>query len=230
MKGYKLKAVNNLFIGKFIKENKNRFICQVLVYDEIVECYVLSASKLNNYIQLNNKEVLLIKNKGKNVRTEYSLFAVKYYSKYIMLNLNMANKIVEEYINDYFSFEKLSREKSIEGYISDFILEKDGCIEIIEAKGIISTAKKVVFPSVYSQRAIDQLLVLLNLLKRGYKVYYFYVSLSSTVRHIEINTKDMEYTRLFKECTKMGMEVLGIRSYLESGYIRMHNDIKIEFS
>lgn len=224
-----MKVVNHLFVGKFIKENKNRFICQVLVNNEIVECYVPSASKLNNYIQLNNKEVLLTKNKGKNVRTKYSLYAVKYYSKYIMLNLNMANRIVEEYINNYFSFEKLSREKSIEGYKSDFILEKDGHIEVIEAKGIISTAKKVIFPSVYSQRAINQLLVLLNLLKHGYKVYYFYVSLSSTVRNIEINIKDTEYTRLFKECIKLGMEVVGIRSYLESDFIRIHDDIKIEF-
>ena len=45
--------------GIFIREQKNRFICEVMVEDEIIECYVPSSCRLDNFIDLHGKRVLL---------------------------------------------------------------------------------------------------------------------------------------------------------------------------
>lgn len=215
-----------LVTGKFIRECKNRFLCEVFVEGERLECYVPSASKLNNYIKLRNKEVLLVENKGKNTRTKYSLFAVKHYNKYIMLNLNIVNKLVENYIKTNFTYERIWCEKFIEGYKADFILQEKE-LEIVEAKGVISTSRDIIFPSVFSERAINQLLVLLKLVKAGYEASYFYVSLSPNIRNIKINSEDIEYSRLLRECINNGMKIFGLRAVLNGKHIIIYNDLQI---
>lgn len=46
--------------GIFNKELKNRFLCEVLVEDEVVECYASSSCRLDNFIDLHGKQVLLL--------------------------------------------------------------------------------------------------------------------------------------------------------------------------
>lgn len=64
-----------LIKGIFIEESKNRFLCKVVVDGVLHECYVPSSSKIENYLNINNKEILLTRNQGGNRRTKYSLFA-----------------------------------------------------------------------------------------------------------------------------------------------------------
>lgn len=216
--------------GRFLKECKNRFICMVNVNNEVIECYVPSASRLANYIKLIDKEVLIIENKGKNTRTKYSLVAVKHYNSYILLNLNYANLFVKEYLNNNYKFDNLFCEKVIEGYKTDFVLENKNEMVLVEAKGIISASKEIVFPSVYSERAVKQLELLLILLDKGYKAKYFFVSLSSTVKNVLINPEDTGYRRLLLECAEKGMDVIGLRCCLRKDEIHLISDLHIELS
>ncbi|MCT4605738.1 MAG: DNA/RNA nuclease SfsA [Marinisporobacter sp.] len=225
-----MKLEREIVEGKFLNESKNRFICKVLVNDEEIECYVPSASRLENYLILKNKKVLLTLNKGKSRRTKYSLFAVEYYGKYIMLNLNIVNNLVEEYIMENTDSKlclKLYKEKFINGYKSDFLLEGKEII-VVEAKGIIAARRNIIFPSVFSQRAINQLKVLLELLKSGYKVHYFYISLSPIVKRITINGCDEKYFSLLKECMKEGMMIEAFSSYYIDNEIKLYEKIKIK--
>lgn len=89
---------NQLIEGVFIEESKNRFLCKVLIDNKVCECYVPSSSRIENYLNVKGKKVLLTPNKS-NSRTNYSLFAVKFYNKYILLNLNLTNKVVESIIS-----------------------------------------------------------------------------------------------------------------------------------
>ena len=77
-----------MLTGKFIKECKNRFLCLVEINGNIEECYVSSSSKLENYIDLTGCKVLLKKNVGKMLRTDYSLHAAYYKRAWVLLNLN----------------------------------------------------------------------------------------------------------------------------------------------
>ncbi len=219
-----MKLNEKLIEGIFISESKNRFLCKVLIDSETYECYIPSSSKLGNYIKLRGKRVLLTENKGLNTRTKYSIFAVKHYSKYIILNLNIVNELFEQclnesYINDFNESSCLFREKVISGYKADLYYEATRKT-IIENKSIISVAKEAFFPTVYSQRAIDQLNKLYEMLHSGYKVVYNFISLGPFVENIIINYKQIEYYEAFLKCIDSKMEVNGYYySYKISGEI-----------
>lgn len=225
-----MKIKDHLVEGEFISEHKNRFLCTVKVKDSNYECYVPSASRLSNYIKLKGKKVLLIENKGQNSRTKYSLFGIKFYNKYIMLNLNIANKIASEYINKKLVYDEMWSEKVVGVYKADFILNLGSNVKVVEVKGIITTSKQVIFPSVFSKRAIEQLKILLELMKEGKKVTYIYVSLSPTVEQIFINEDDIEYYTLLKECVKNGMQLIGLRSYFQNEEIVICENVSIHFN
>lgn len=201
---------NQLIKGIFLKEIKNRFLCMVRIDNEIYECYVPSSSRLENYINLKNKEVLLLSNKGNNTRTKYSVFAVRYRNKYILLNQNLANKLIEYeltqgLIDNLGLNSKLKKEFLIGGYKADFYEEQTRTI--IENKTIIDISKEAVFPVVYSERAVEQLKKLDILLHEGYKVNYNFVSLSPFVQRIAINPYFNDFYKQFMNCMEKNMKV-----------------------
>lgn len=189
--------------GTFLEECSNRFLCKVLINNKIEECYVPSSSKLSNYIKLKNKKVLLTTNINPKARTKYSLFAVKYYNKYIMLNLNIVNKLL---LNHLINSDTLSYkvEHRIGNYKCDIFFPDEN--HIVEAKGIICTTKSCIFPLVSSDRSISQLKEISNLLTQGYKVSYYLVSLSPIVKSINLD-ESHEFTKLIKECLNLGMNL-----------------------
>lgn len=214
--------------GTFIEESKNRFLCKVLVSSRIYECYVGSASKLKNYLKLRGKKVLIKKNIGKDLRTEYSLFAIMYYRKYILLNLSIVNSILEEYLKKNFKQSIIYKERVIEGYKSDFFIEGKENI-VVEAKGIISANNDVIFPTVYSSRAIRQMNSILKLLKNGWKAEYYFISLSPIVKSIEINKSLLykEYNNLLLQCVNNGMLLRSFNLYYYNKEITIKDNVKI---
>lgn len=211
--------------GIFIGEEKNRFIASVSIDNKICECYIPSSSKLENYINLKGKEVLLKKNKDSKSRTKYSLLAVKYYNSYVILNLNMANNLVLEYIQ-HKEFITIKREKFINNYKSDLFIEDIN--KIVEVKAFIATRKEVIFPTVYSERALKQLREIKILLNKGYKVDYYFIGLSSIVKKVKINGEKVEYYKLLKECIDKGMDIRGFNIKYEDNSISIYKKIKVE--
>lgn len=166
---------------------------------------------MKNFLNLNMKPVLLTYNKSRTSRTKYSLFAVKYNEKFIILNLNLISVFLQNFIlhqNLYpeLNIKEVSIEKKIRGYKSDvFIVHEEGTI-LVEAKGVISTASKVCFPNVYSERSIKQLLEIKQMLKEGINVDYIFVNLSPFLKKITF-TSDTKYLELLRECQKLGMRL-----------------------
>ena len=72
------KKGQKFIIGKFLKELKNRFLCEVEIDGNVEECYVPSSCHLSNFLQLKGKRVLLVPTQGKSPRTKYALYAVPY--------------------------------------------------------------------------------------------------------------------------------------------------------
>jgi len=58
---------------------------------------------------------------------------------------------------------QITKERLVAGYKADLLLEDSEDKIIVEAKGIISTKKAVLFPTVYSDRFTKQLLKLKHL-------------------------------------------------------------------
>lgn len=217
-------------IGRFVQEEKNRFICTVNVRGEIIECYIPSSCKLGNFLKLAGKEVILRKNMALDARTKYAVFAVKHKQNYIVLNTSEANKAVLESLKRrIFAYlgkrNNPQKEIVVDGYKTDIYLPGEDTI--IEIKSIISLDKQAVFPTVYSERAINQLKKIQELLQGGKKVTYLFVSLNPYVESFAISNKKQmdEFQNLFLDCLKMGMNCKGYTTCLKDYKIQIKKEI-----
>lgn len=215
--------------GIFIKELKNRFLCEVEIDSEMVVCYVPSSCHLSNFLKLYRKEVLLLPTASPKSRTPYALFAVPYKRNYIVLNTSMANKAVEASIHRrLFSYlgkrKNVIKERSVSGYKCDLYIEDTDTI--VEIKSIISVEKQAIFPSVFSERTIRQLKLLSKFLDKGRKVSYCIVSMHPYVDEINIDTGTEFYVELQK-CLDKGMGLHGFTTRLTKQGLEIEREIPI---
>lgn len=134
-----LKVDFKLFNAQIIKYGNNRFCVKIKINKGEFNCYVPCSSKLNKYIKLDGTKCLVKLSNGK---YKYSLFAVKYKSKYILID----TKMISFYYGKYFYSQKnVKFETYIENrrYKSDLIVEKN---QIIEVKSVISKSNIKIYP------------------------------------------------------------------------------------
>lgn len=198
--------------GTFLREQKTRFLCDVVVDNKDVECYIPVSCKISKLVDLIGKEVVLQPVENINARTKFSVYAARLGRYYVLLNLAEANRVLEAQLHRrYFSFlgkrKKIYREKVIEGYKTDlYIGDTD---TLIEVKTLISFEEEGSFPSMASIRAEQQLEKLSELLDMGYNVVYIVMSLNPKVKSIGLNNDFGRYCQLFRTCLDKGMEVKG---------------------
>ena len=219
-----------MIFGTFKEETKNRFLCQVTIDGEDVECYIPSSCRLGNFIDMKGRTVLLQRNQAKDARTEYAVYAVKIKNEFLLLNLSQANRIIEAALpKRRFSFlgprKQIVREKKIGDYKSDLYIEDSKTL--IEIKSILSFQKAAIFPTIYSERGIKQLTQLFSLLDEGFKVCYLFVSFNHRVKEIKINDNVEEYARLFGACIEKGMTAHGITLRMKDRCPIIHSTIPV---
>lgn len=213
----------------FIKELKNRFLCEVEIDGEHVVCYVPSSCHLSNFLKLEGKKVLLVPTQTKNTRTQYALFAVPYKKSYIILNTSMANKAIENSIHNR-RFSDLGKRKTVikehyvEGYKSDLFISDTSTV--IEIKSVLSTEDTAQFPTVFSERTLKQLEKIQNLMTKGYKVHYIIVSLNPYVKAIKI-IQDTQFAKQFSSCYENGMSIAAYSCRLKNSSVFIEQEIPI---
>ena len=215
--------------GRFVRELKNRFLCEVKIDGKVEECYVPSSCHLSNFLQLKGKRVVLVPTQGKNPRTRYALHAAPYRKNYIILNTSLSNVPIEKGIhNRRFSYlgkrENVQKEHSIEGYKADIYIPATNTI--VEIKSVLSSNDKAVFPTVYSERTQNQLKSIQEMLDKGYKVAFIIVSLNPYIKKITIDKGTEFYAELTK-CLKKGMEFRAYTSQLCSYEIEIKKQIPL---
>ena len=201
----------NLKPGQFISESKNRFLCTVKIDGTEEICHIASSCRLDNFIDLRNKWVLLVENISKTSRTRHSVIAVKYKRNYIILNTSWANKAIDcSLLSRKFSFLGKRRDYKAEivinGYKTDFFIPNSKTI--IEVKSVISAEDTAHFPTVFSERTISQLDAISRLLDNGYRGCFVIVSLNPYVKEIKL-LQDTECVKSLKDCRDKGMVIKG---------------------
>ncbi len=223
---------DNFKTGIFIRELKNRFLCEVEIDSESVVCYVPSSCHLSNFLKLYKKEVILIPTATPKSRTPYALFAVPYKRSYIVLNTSMANRAIEVSIQRrLFSYlgkrKAVVKEYSVSGYKCDLYIKDTDTI--IEVKSIISTDDRANFPTVYSERTLKQLKCLREILNSGGQVCFCIVSLHPYVKEIVIN-QDSDFYRELKQCLDLGMRLYGYTTRLNESGLKIEREIPVSFN
>ena len=217
--------------GVFKCELKNRFLCLVSIDNIDTICYIPSSSRLENYIDLKNQRVLLIPTESKDARTKYAVFAIRKKQNYIILNTSIPNRVIgEELHKRRFSFlgkrKNVVREKRIDGYKTDLFIEDTNTL--VEIKSIITNENNAAFPTVHSDRAINQLIRISKLLDKGYNALYCFASLNPYVKKITVNKDESEYYKLFKECVDKGMTVSGLSLEMKNGEPSIKGNVRIQ--
>ena len=213
----------------FIKELKNRFLCEVEIDGEHVVCYVPSSCHLSNFLKLEGQKVLLVPTQTKNTRTQYALFAVPYKRSYIILNTSMANRAIENSIHSR-RFSDLGKRKTvikehfIEGYKSDLFIKDTETI--IEIKSVLSMETDAKFPTVFSERSLEQLVKLKSLLRKGYTVRYMIVSLNPYLKSVSISQDTTFYKELYG-CLEYGMKISAFACRLKNNEVLVAHEIPI---
>lgn len=215
--------------GIFIKERKNRFICEVIVEGETIECYVPSSCRLDNFIELHGKRVLLLPTEAPGARTRYSLFALPYKRNHILLNIGRVNSVIERDIGKrcFSALGKRSeayREYKIGSYKSDLFIGNSRTL--LEVKSILSLEKSAMFPTVFSQRTLEQLTEISSLLDKGYNAALVIASLNPYVEEIQIDHASPFYEALIP-CIEKGIQLLAVSLHIHQGQARIKRKIKL---
>ena len=215
--------------GVFVKELKNRFLCEVKIDGKVEECYVPSSCHLSNFLQLKGKRVVLIPTQGKNPRTKYALYAAPYRRNYIILNTSLSNVAIEKGIhNRRFSYlgkrSNVQKERSVEGYKADLYIPQTKTI--VEIKSVLSENDEAVFPTVFSERTQNQLKSIQEMLDKGYKVVFIIVSLNPYIKKLTIDISTEFYLELTR-CIEKGMEIRAYTSHLKDYEIEIKKQIPL---
>ena len=224
-------TLSSFKVGTFISESKNRFLCTVNVDGTEELCHIASSCRLDNFIDLRGKSVLLQKNASKTSTTRYSVLGVKYKKSYILLNTSWANKAIATDIHSRkFSFvgkrKEVKKETVLKGYKADFYIPDTKTI--IEVKSVISTSSSAVFPTVFSERTIHQLELIESLLAEGYKGFFIIVALNPYAKEISLLSHTECYTHL-KRCSTSGLVLKAFTCQLcSNGELHIRHEIPIK--
>lgn len=221
---------NQYIHGMFKEEIKNRFLCTVTIDGSDVLCYIPSSCRLSNFLDMPGREVLLAPVASSTARTRYSVYAVKVGRRFIPINLSNINVVIyRELHRRFFAFlgkrKNVKKEALVNGYKSDLFIEDSQTI--IEIKCILSFDDKALFPTVFSERAINQLKQISTLLEDGYKVCYLFISLNPSVKRIFINPSIDQYYQMFSNCLEKGMQVRGFSVGFDKDEIHVKSSINV---
>lgn len=222
---------STIVTGIFIKELKNRFLCIVRINHKDVECYIPCSSHLDHFIDLVGKKVLVTPNIQPGTRTAYSVLAVKYKRRNIILNTFIANKALYSFLmyNKTKFYQNdciISSEKKIHNYKSDILIEWQAKKEVIEVKSIISVYPRATFPTIFSARAIKQLEQFLQF-PDNVTTQCCFISLSPYIEELYINKDQYQYYDLFYKCLNQGMKCKAYTCSLVGNKIKITKEIPI---
>lgn len=210
----------------FISEGKNRFICNILYEDQILECYVPITCKLSRLISLEYKEILIKETTKVAKRTKYTLFAVQNEKNYLIVDTGFANHIVKAILAKTKKGDLFYPEQVIENYKCDFYSKTSKTL--VEVKSVITEKETIVLPNIETNRTCRQLKILCSLLSQGYKAMFFVVSFAPKVKEIHFNTKQEMGQSLFT-LIKNGGQIYCIRVNLTSTYKIKFEEIPYTF-
>ena len=209
--------MDEIVFGVFKKELPNRFMAEVVINNKSEICYVKSSSRLENFIDLKGKTVILKRNLNSKFR--YYVYAVKFKCDFILLCPIKANSIVYDNIESRklsFLGNRKNRylEYNISNYKSDIYLEKTKTI--IEIKSVISKNNESFFPTVYSERFEKQLDNFESLLLQGYKVVLLIVAFNPYTRSVHINNESRAHLKL-KRLLSVGLIIKSLCLTVKNG-------------
>lgn len=216
--------------GIFI-ERKNRFIAIVEVEgnEEVVHvkntgrCQELLRKGASVYVQrANNPER----------KTKWDLISVKKGRKWVNIDSQVPNDLLEEWIgqgNLFVSPKRMKREYRYQNSRLDFYIEEGEKKILMEVKGVtLEDNGMVLFPDAPSQRAIRHIEDLIQAKKAGYEAYLFFVVQMKEVEFFIPNiSMHPEFSEVLWKAKEAGVQICARDCRVEKDEIEIREEVEV---
>ena len=150
---------------------------------------------------------------------KYSVYAAQFKNSYVLVNQASANALVSNALGRK-CFEAIGksksviREKVIDGYRCDLYLPDSNTV--LEVKTVLATGPSVEFPTIRSERRLQQLGKIEKLLDNGVGAYLVIVALNPYIREVTLSGSVCFQTALTR-CISKGMELISVGVSISHG-------------
>ena len=231
-----MKFKNKLIPAKFQKRYK-RFFVDVLNKSKILTCHCPNSGSMMGLLNKNNK-AWVSKADNPDRKLKYTLEIINDGSSNVGVNTHLANRIVEEAIEqkkirEIIHFQKFQREVKF-GYNSrfDFEISNIGKKAFLEVKNVTLLRQKNIaeFPDAVTSRGLKHLKELENAVGKGYESYLLYLVQREDCNQFQI-AKDIDplYYQGFIQAKKNGVKFISYSCKISEKEIYIHKPIKILF-
>ena len=229
-----MKFTKPLIKGKFLKRYK-RFFVDVKVNKHVITSHCPNTGSMIGLLDKNN-DAWVLKNDDPKRKLKYTLQILRTSKNIIGVNTHLANKLVQEGLQDnlFLEFKNVDKIESEKYYNKetrfDFLIQKNKKKIFIEVKNVtlIRDAKISEFPDAITTRGSKHIKTLVDAHKKGYECYVLFLVQIDNCKYFKIaNDIDKEYYENYKIAKKLGVKFIAYNCKVEPKEIKIDRRIKI---
>ena len=229
-----MKFTNALIKGKFLKRYK-RFFADIKVNKEIIIAHCPNTGSMMGLLNENN-DAWVLKNDNPKRKLKYTLQILKTKKNVIGVNTHLANKLVQEGLqnNTLLEFKNLDKIVTEKFYNKetrfDFFVEKNKKKIFIEVKNVtlIRDGKTSEFPDAITTRGSKHIKTLMDAHKKGYECYVLFLVQIENCKYFRIAKDiDNEYYENYKLAKKSGVKFIAYNCKVGSKEIKIDKKVEI---
>ena len=229
-----MKFTKALIKGKFLKRYK-RFFADIKVNKEIIIAHCPNTGSMMGLLNENN-DAWVLKNEDPKRKLKYTLQILKTSKNVIGVNTHLANKLVQEGLqnNTLLEFKNLDKIVTEKFYNKetrfDFLVEKNKKKFFIEVKNVtlIRDGKTSEFPDAITTRGSKHIKTLMDAHKKGYECYVLFLVQIENCKYFRIAKDiDNEYYENYKLAKKSGVKFIAYNCKVGSKEIKIDKKVEI---
>ena len=229
-----MKFTKPLIKGKFLKRYK-RFFVDVKVNKHVITSHCPNTGSMIGLLDKNN-DAWVLKNDDPKRKLKYTLQILRTSKNIIGVNTHLANKLVQEGLQDnlFLEFKNVDKIESEKYYNKetrfDFLIQKNKKKIFIEVKNVtlIRDTKISEFPDAITTRGSKHIKTLIDAHKKGYECYVLFLVQIENCKYFKIaNDIDKEYYENYKIAKKSGVKFIAYNCKVGPREIKIDKRIKI---
>ena len=229
-----MKFTKALIKGKFLKRYK-RFFADVKVNKNIITAHCPNTGSMMGLLDKNN-DAWVLKNDDPRRKLKYTLQIIKTNKNIVGVNTHLANKIVQEGLqnNSFLEFKNINKINSEVFYNKetrfDFLVEKNIKKSFIEVKNVtlVRNDKISEFPDSVTTRGSKHIKTLLDAYKKGYECYVLFLVQIENCKYFKIaHDIDNAYYENYKLAKNSGVKFIAYNCKVGPKEIKIDRRIKI---
>lgn len=228
-----MKICGDKVIGKFI-ERPNRFLVKVEIDNKVEVANLRDSGRLKELLIPGREILLLRKEPIKKRKTKFDVIAVKINGDWIIINSSIHTNLVVEQIRkktipELSHCNVIRREVKVGNSRLDLELNCNGKLSYMEIKGCtLSISGVALFPDAPTERGKRHLEELINLTKKGFETYLFFVVTRPDAEILAPNwITDLEFATKLEDALKAGVKVIAYIFTLNGYEIKKNGRIPV---